>query len=128
MDAAKIGAAILESWRSKFHVREKARADLVTEADVASQLAIKNHLLGLFPGLSGQTGLLVVGVIGVVIGVMYLFVDFNAVQLEGPLNLRRRLACRCGPKGGRTRRSSRPIRAGIPPLVALRCARSVCIP
>jgi uncharacterized YccA/Bax inhibitor family protein len=38
-------------------------------------------MLGLFPGLSSQSGLLVVGVIGVVIGVMYLFIDFNAVQL-----------------------------------------------
>ncbi len=38
-------------------------------------------MLGLFPGLSSQSGLLVIGVIGVVIGVMYLFVDFNAVQL-----------------------------------------------
>ena len=38
-------------------------------------------LFGLFPGLSSQTGLLVIGVIGVVIGVMYLFIDFNAVQL-----------------------------------------------
>jgi len=38
-------------------------------------------LLGLFPGLSSQSGLLVVGVIGVVIGVMYLFIDFNAVAI-----------------------------------------------
>ena len=38
-------------------------------------------MLGLFPGLSSQSGLLVIGVIGVVIGVMYLFVDFNAVQV-----------------------------------------------
>jgi len=38
-------------------------------------------MLGLFPGLSSQTGLLVVGVIGVVIGVMYLFIDFNAVAI-----------------------------------------------
>jgi len=36
---------------------------------------------GLFPGLSSQSGLLVVGVIGVAIGVLYLFIDFNAVQL-----------------------------------------------
>ena len=50
VDAAKIGAAVLESWRSKFNVTEKARADLVTEADVASQLVIRNHLLGRFPG------------------------------------------------------------------------------
>jgi myo-inositol-1(or 4)-monophosphatase len=49
VEAAHIGAAILESWRSKFHVTEKARADLVTEADVASQAAIKAHLLGRFP-------------------------------------------------------------------------------
>jgi uncharacterized YccA/Bax inhibitor family protein len=38
-------------------------------------------MLGVFPGLSSQSGLLVIGVIGVAIGVMYLFVDFNAVQL-----------------------------------------------
>ncbi len=38
-------------------------------------------LFGLFPGLSSQTGLLVVGVIGLAIGVAYLFVDFNYVQL-----------------------------------------------
>ena len=49
VDAAKTGAAVLESWRAKFHVKEKARADLVTEADVASQLAIKNLLLARFP-------------------------------------------------------------------------------
>ncbi len=50
VEAAKTGAAVLESWRAKFHVKEKARADLVTEADVASQLAIKEHLLARFPG------------------------------------------------------------------------------
>ena len=37
-------------------------------------------MLGLFPGLSSQSGLLVIGLIGVAIGVMYLFVDFWAVQ------------------------------------------------
>jgi len=37
-------------------------------------------MLGLFPGLSSQKGLLVLGLIGVGIGVMYLFIDFNAVQ------------------------------------------------
>ena len=50
VDAAKTGAAVLESWRAKFHVKEKARADLVTEADVASQVAIKELLLARFPG------------------------------------------------------------------------------
>jgi myo-inositol-1(or 4)-monophosphatase len=49
VEAAKRGAAILESWRSKFSVREKGRADLVTEADVASQKAVREYLLGRFP-------------------------------------------------------------------------------
>lgn len=48
VEAAHLGAAILESWRTKFHVKEKARADLVTEADVASQLAVRQHLLAAF--------------------------------------------------------------------------------
>jgi myo-inositol-1(or 4)-monophosphatase len=47
--AARRGAEILESWRARFSVREKARADLVTEADRASQDAIKELLLGRFP-------------------------------------------------------------------------------
>jgi myo-inositol-1(or 4)-monophosphatase len=47
--AASRGAEILESWRARFSVREKARADLVTEADQASQDAIKALLLGRFP-------------------------------------------------------------------------------
>jgi len=49
VEAAQIGAAILEDWRSKFHVTEKERNNLVTEADVASQKAVRAHLLGLFP-------------------------------------------------------------------------------
>jgi myo-inositol-1(or 4)-monophosphatase len=48
-DAARKAADILESWRARFSVREKGRADLVTEADVASQLAVREHLLGRFP-------------------------------------------------------------------------------
>lgn len=47
--AARLGAAQLESWRARFHVREKARADLVTEADLASQAAVKESLLAAFP-------------------------------------------------------------------------------
>ena len=47
--AARAGAGQLEAWRAKFHVREKARADLVTEADVASQEAVKSVLLAAFP-------------------------------------------------------------------------------
>ncbi|CAN5555849.1 inositol monophosphatase family protein [soil metagenome] len=44
------GAAELEAWRSKFTVREKSRADLVTDADTASQQAVKSHLFAAFPG------------------------------------------------------------------------------
>jgi myo-inositol-1(or 4)-monophosphatase len=47
--AAQAGAAELESWRTRFRVREKARADLVTDADHASQAAVKAILLGKFP-------------------------------------------------------------------------------
>jgi myo-inositol-1(or 4)-monophosphatase len=49
VDAARRGAALLEGWRTKFAVREKARADLVTDADQASQDAVKAALLGRFP-------------------------------------------------------------------------------
>jgi myo-inositol-1(or 4)-monophosphatase len=48
-EAARRGAAELERWRSKFTVREKARADLVTDADHASQKAVKDYLLTRFP-------------------------------------------------------------------------------
>jgi myo-inositol-1(or 4)-monophosphatase len=47
--AARRAAGILESWRSRFSVREKGRADLVTEADVASQQAVREELLGRYP-------------------------------------------------------------------------------
>jgi myo-inositol-1(or 4)-monophosphatase len=49
VDAARTGAAELERWRGKFSVREKGRADLVTEADEASQRLVKEVLLGRFP-------------------------------------------------------------------------------
>ncbi len=48
-DAARIGGEILLSWIGRFKAREKAPSDLVTEADLASQEAIQEHLLGLFP-------------------------------------------------------------------------------
>ena len=34
------GAAVLESWRTKFQVRERSRFDLVTDADIGSQKEI----------------------------------------------------------------------------------------
>lgn len=48
-EAARRGAAALEHWRPRFQVREKGRADLVTDADLASQRAISEYLIGRFP-------------------------------------------------------------------------------
>ena len=48
-EAARRGAAVLEDWRRRFTVREKARFDLVTEADLASQQAIQDFLHQQFP-------------------------------------------------------------------------------
>lgn len=49
VEAAKLGGAELERWRTKFVIREKSRADLVTDADVASQKLIKDYFLTRFP-------------------------------------------------------------------------------
>ena len=49
-EAARRGAAVLEGWRTRFQVREKGRFDLVTEADLGSQQAIRAYLQGRFPG------------------------------------------------------------------------------
>jgi myo-inositol-1(or 4)-monophosphatase len=49
-EAARIGAAVLEEWRRRFKVRQKALNDLVTEADLASQRAIQQFLAERFPG------------------------------------------------------------------------------
>ncbi len=48
-EAALRAAVVLDDWRQRFTVREKARFDLVTEADVASQKAIFQHLGERFP-------------------------------------------------------------------------------
>ena len=48
-EAARRGAAVLEDWRPRFQVREKARFDLVTDADLESQRAIRELVLGRFP-------------------------------------------------------------------------------
>jgi hypothetical protein len=40
IDAAHVGGRILQDWIGRFSVREKSRANLVTEADEASQSAI----------------------------------------------------------------------------------------
>src|SRR5436305_1287017 len=49
VEAARLGAAELDSWRHRFQVREKGRADLVTEADLASQRVIRSYLAHRFP-------------------------------------------------------------------------------
>jgi myo-inositol-1(or 4)-monophosphatase len=41
---------VLEAWRAKFEVREKARFDLVTDADVSSQREVFGSLAARFPG------------------------------------------------------------------------------
>lgn len=49
VEAARLGAAELERWRKQFKVKEKARADLVTDADLASQILVKEHLMAKLP-------------------------------------------------------------------------------
>ena len=48
-EAARVGGKILRELLGKAAVREKAPADLVTDADLASQAAIEQLLLGRFP-------------------------------------------------------------------------------
>lgn len=63
-EAARIGGRILQQWQSKFTAREKSPANMVTEADLASQEAIYDFIHTRFPdhkflgeeGLDQQTG------------------------------------------------------------------------
>ncbi|MCA9033734.1 MAG: inositol monophosphatase [Planctomycetaceae bacterium] len=57
--AAKVGGEVLQSWIGRFSVREKSRANLVTEADEASQAAIVSVISEAFPdhGFLGEEGL-----------------------------------------------------------------------
>jgi myo-inositol-1(or 4)-monophosphatase len=48
-EAARRAAVVLEDWRGKFQVREKARFDLLTDADLASQKTIREYLSSRFP-------------------------------------------------------------------------------
>ncbi|HJS06939.1 MAG TPA: inositol monophosphatase family protein [Pirellulales bacterium] len=47
--SARAGAKALMAWQGRFKVREKGPADLVTEADLASQEAVRATILGVFP-------------------------------------------------------------------------------
>ncbi|QDT99147.1 inositol monophosphatase family protein [Gimesia aquarii] len=57
--AARLGAKCLLDWVDKFQVSEKGRADLVTDADFASQTAIVEHISQQFPShhMLGEEGL-----------------------------------------------------------------------
>lgn len=59
IDAAHEGGRVLQEWRGRFSVREKSRANLVTEADEASQSAIVHSLRNRFPdhGFLGEESL-----------------------------------------------------------------------
>lgn len=65
--AARAAGDVLKQWRGKFNVREKGKADLVTDADDAAQKVIEEILAADFPdfeflgeegpsGLSRETG------------------------------------------------------------------------
>lgn len=58
LDAARAGGAVLMEWFDRKSVREKRPKDLVTEADFASQEAIRGRLLAAFPdhGFLGEEG------------------------------------------------------------------------
>ena len=49
IEAARAGGSVLLDWQDRFQAREKGPKDLVTEADVAAQEAIRGVLLGAFP-------------------------------------------------------------------------------
>lgn len=49
ISAAKVGGETLLEWRDKFTAREKGPADMVTDADFASQEAVRGLLLGARP-------------------------------------------------------------------------------
>lgn len=48
-NAARLGGTVLRDWRGRFRHREKAPGDLVTDADLASQTAIRQFLLRTYP-------------------------------------------------------------------------------
>lgn len=48
-EAARAGGRVLLDWRGRFSAREKGPSDLVTEADLAAQEAVRRTILGRFP-------------------------------------------------------------------------------
>jgi myo-inositol-1(or 4)-monophosphatase len=59
IEAARKAGEVLEHWASRFSVKEKSRANLVTEADFASQEIIHQQIKARFPehGFLGEEGL-----------------------------------------------------------------------
>jgi myo-inositol-1(or 4)-monophosphatase len=59
IEAARIGGEILQDWSNRFTPREKSPANLVTEADLASEKAIYEHIVARFPDhrFLGEEGL-----------------------------------------------------------------------
>ncbi len=47
--AARLGGRVLLDWADRFHVKEKGPADLVTEADLASQEVIRQFIRESYP-------------------------------------------------------------------------------
>ena len=47
--AARAGGAVVSDWVGRIAVRKKGHADLVTQADLASQEAVRHIVLGAFP-------------------------------------------------------------------------------
>ena len=58
-EAARCGGDLLRTWEGRFQVREKGPADLVTEADLASQEAIRAVISRAYPehGFVGEEGI-----------------------------------------------------------------------
>lgn len=57
-EAARLAADVLNDWATRFSVTEKSPANLVTEADFASQEVITKHIRSRFPdhGFLGEEG------------------------------------------------------------------------
>jgi myo-inositol-1(or 4)-monophosphatase len=48
-EAVRAGGRVVQDWAGRFDVRKKGPADLVTQADLASQEAVRQIVLGAFP-------------------------------------------------------------------------------
>ena len=48
-EAVRLGGRVIQDWVGRFDVRQKGPADLVTQADLASQEAVRKTVLGAFP-------------------------------------------------------------------------------